>query len=924
MSIAKWGSLSATVQGARYSHTLGVQPGTGSFGIAQYDNTIPRKSTLTMEDDYGGSITLPNCIASDYTPKHNGSDGTFTFSDRRAFWSYLEPVLISYNDTASAVAGLILDSMGESGYDKSSVPSTDYKVSYDQPTNPAQMLADLCDETGCAVYYDITTDKIKILSPDNNIEDLSGFENLKPDYSITGKGGILPQSCVAVAGYDIKQVELTDLEPVYLDADGELVVGEEIKGDDPETGLIKTVNSIYNVSSGMTDDAIKNMKRTAMKWFRIPETVDEYDRKDILPLLNEISAFIVGEGIEEDDEKPDSPYMIGTVASKTGIFNNVEGRIDGGYSFDLQSGIVKFNRPQFKKADTDAGWAAPDLKMVAAYADPLIGYKSAPVSTGRDKTTIGIEYVSIPDIHERYIDGVSENKDDLDEYCQAYLENYVLKYKLQNAGQATCVGLQVPSIPAINLAVEYSVDQTGALTKIGLDRAASPKALSYKMYKSMNKRAKASANTGGRKQDAASNNQKTKKSAVTKDNSSEGKTVPAEKEDAINAVADGIIDIGGACVSTGFADGVFTLKKSDTAGKQGLFINGSGSEIADAGGLFATPTGKLSRAKVDSVTIGDSYGVDASGDMVNGGTGFICVGDAGNDEAHLMSVGNADTYLCLNASGAIIPTYGVGKISAIDANGIRSIVKPTVDSETELMFSPKSGVPVGGYFYGTPPFDGLGAVTGTPAIGDEIGAVSGSWLMATGQTGFKCNGAVGGAARIRPFRSSLVTMLRVTRADALSAELRGTSTVSPEYINGVWEDFSETVDPVGVLGTGSISLISTYKLESSLHMLFKSVANVPTATTPWGVLWVELLGTSGGVYRSNGSFSSHNARTVQPSNDFNGQWVSCAFAFSFSSVDDTIESWRFRLQNYTDGVPHLSYLITLSNPNLGQFAFIQT
>ncbi len=146
---------------------------------------------------------------------------------------------------------------------------------------------------------------------------------------------------------------------------------------------------------------------------------------------------------------------------------------------------------------------------------------------------------------------------------------------------------------------------------------------------------------------------------------------------------------------------------------------------------------------------------------------------------------------CLNISGAAIPGYGVCEISGIDSKGRRKVVKPTEDNITEIMLAPPQGVPIGANFEGLPPFDNDAAVTGTITLGDEIGATSGDWTMTTGKTGFKSNGAVGGRARIRPFRGS--------GSNCQITSIPGTSSINVATYEGsvIWGGFTSFSEPIG-------------------------------------------------------------------------------------------------------------------------------
>jgi len=833
MNTVRWGSIIATAEGARYSHTLGIQAGTGSFNVARESDTIPRTATVTMIDDYGVTVTLPSCVANDYTPKHNGTDGSFTFSDRRAFWAFLEPSRERYEDTAREVAIAILDGMGESGYSVTSVPETEYKVEYDQPTNPAQMLADLCDETGCAVYYNIQTDKIEILSSTDSAVNLDGYPKKKPDYVITGKGGILPEECKIIGGYDINEITIDSLEPIKLDADGKIEVIADADIQD-------AVDLIVSSFAGKSGDEEKNLQKSMLKWFRIPALIDtsEFPRDDVLPLLNELNTEV--EDKATGKKKPDVPHIIGTVPSKTVPFKNVEGRVDGGYNIDYQSGIVKFNTPQIKKNSTTGKWEVSDLELVMAYADPTFNFESEPVSTNRDKTTIETEYVTLSDLHEKYVDNESVNATDINDYATEYLTNYIVKYAQENAGQATCVGIINAPTPVLNVTVEFVCSQEGWVTKVGLERAVSRYALDFKAYKAQQRNSRSMAVTGNRKVDESQGDNKTRKNAVSVDNKETQEAMPKEIHDAVKCVAGDDIPSGSPMVSTLLNSlGQFVVELA-TEGDLGVFINATGLAITSGDEFAATPSGKLSLAKVDSVTVGAEYGVDASGLMVEGGKGFKCVGDGGNDEAHLMQTGDVPDSLCFNQTGGVIPANSAVKLNGSFTDGARQVIKPDADSidPSLIVFSGNTPVPIGKPFRASTQYETKVAINGSPSAGDAIGTANAQWYLNDGNTGFKSRGVTGGLAYASPF-SGGVTQLYAFRTDAIALPaIAYTPVTSGDVLSAAWDDFNNPIKVGELLTTGAVT-------NPTLAFTIGSGTN---STSPSSVVGIYIQSVSGTSY----------------------------------------------------------------------------
>ena len=559
-----------------------------------------------------------------------------------------------------------------------------------------------------------------------------------------------------------------------------------------------------------------------MKWFRLPEEITEggYTREQVLPILNELVAQ-VEDATDPTGKKPDVPHIIGDVASTVPPYDQVSGRVDGGYSIDYRAGIVKFDRPQVKKDTAGTGFVVSDITLVMAYADPGSNYESAAVSTNRTKTTIPVEHVALPDLHETYIDGVSQNKTDLDEYALDYLTNYVTKYSQQNAGSAVCVGLQFHPTPSINLAIEYECGQSGCLTKVGLDRAATRNARNYKDYKAMQRRAKSSAAAGNRKSKDEKNQQAVKKNAVTKDNESESKSMPKEKDGAVNAIASGDIPAGGVCVSTGFSSGVFTLELAE-AGAQGVFVNATGAVASDGEGFTATPSGPLSRVKVDTVTVGESYGADAEGKLIKGGRGFICVGDAGNGEAHLMKTGGSKDPILHNFTSGTIPANSALELTGNFTNGNRQVIKPSADNldPSAVVFSGNAPVPAGKPFRGSTQYETKVAVSGTPALSGDMGTSANQWYLLDGNTGFKNRGLTGGFADASPFSGGGEAGVSLTSliGNFDDSNLIFTTVAAGASAYSDWFTFVEAKDIVSIISPSDENNIVCFAMDNDISI----------------------------------------------------------------------------------------------------------
>lgn len=175
----RWGSYTATIT-ASLSLTPGIDPDAFGLRIAPpADGTIPVQADLTLGDGAGGEVVFRDCRASRGSVKLDPQRkvARFTARDRRWKWSRLAPFFGVYNrrdddfnilDTDAAprksareIGGLLLDAMGETGYDYAALPADQYPYMDLQGRNPARALRELCRQYGILICLGVD-DRVRL------------------------------------------------------------------------------------------------------------------------------------------------------------------------------------------------------------------------------------------------------------------------------------------------------------------------------------------------------------------------------------------------------------------------------------------------------------------------------------------------------------------------------------------------------------------------------------------------------------------------------------------------------------------------------------------------------------------------------------------------------------------------------------------
>ena len=160
----------------RYTRSLGVLPSVASLRIVPQLNLPANNGTLTIghgPDQVSFSQCRVDQASLSITTK--GHVVNVRIFDRRVWWQYAfvdgvynlrdasNTIRSETRKSARALASILLDAMGESGYDVSALPANSYPFYHWECQSARSALAVLCDKYGCDVELRWRTDRVRIV-----------------------------------------------------------------------------------------------------------------------------------------------------------------------------------------------------------------------------------------------------------------------------------------------------------------------------------------------------------------------------------------------------------------------------------------------------------------------------------------------------------------------------------------------------------------------------------------------------------------------------------------------------------------------------------------------------------------------------------------------------------------------------------------
>ena len=444
---------------ASYTLGHGVSPSIATLEmIPQYGASQVQESGDLVLSCGGSSITVRDCRVDSASSRYSSSGAriiTLRLLDRRWKWKFGKidgryNLRKSDNSIDSAtektpveLAELLLDEMGESGYQTGDLPNDTRPEIEWVAENPADKLQELCESVGCHVV--LQTDNTVAIRKVGTGASLPEGPQLSLSFGLNPPDK--PESMTFVSG-PVRFQQQLELEAVGEDTDGAIKLIDDLTYA-PTAGWEK--ESPYSLITSETDANKRALaEKTVFRWYRIKDSISapEYPEisrlEDILP----VDDFLVATQEDNNGKKvPRKAYVYGTFWEKnlgqTEDSENTHCKFD--FSLDRERGIVQFSEFVVRLGATAGEVAAADLKLVCSYTgrdstnNQVVRWtKELPVNGGTPGT--GTEVVRqddvIPTVEELYNlttfqpDGTQNNlNDDVEPEAQHYLDAALLKYQ---------------------------------------------------------------------------------------------------------------------------------------------------------------------------------------------------------------------------------------------------------------------------------------------------------------------------------------------------------------------------------------------------------------------------------------------------------------------------------------------------------------
>lgn len=391
--IAFWPGV-AQVERGRYTRSLGTQPGHAILEILPQQTPFASTGTLTLSFG-GGTINLPNCKV-DFGAMHwsdqSGQTILLKILDRRWAWKAGGEISGRYNlrnvdgtldtsteKTPQELATLLLQAMGEQGFDVSALPNGPRPQVEWEFSHPATELDRLCELLGCRVCLKISTDRVVIvkLGAGSSVLPTANLFRLMDAVDVPEA----PDSLKVVGGWAKFQSKLWIIA-VGLDNDGSVKPINTLSYM-PAAGWSGTEEEFMAVTDA-TDRELA--KRTVWRWYQI---VSQADTSQSVPGYKDVQDI--------NNIKPIDDVLVETYEDANGITlfqksfvegiwfnadtqvnNNTDAgtRYTGAFEIDQDDGIVIFSEPVFQ---LDGATRTPaELYLTCSYyaRDPDTGIRA--------------------------------------------------------------------------------------------------------------------------------------------------------------------------------------------------------------------------------------------------------------------------------------------------------------------------------------------------------------------------------------------------------------------------------------------------------------------------------------------------------------------------------------------------------------------
>lgn len=520
------------LESAVYTNHHGITPGVVSLTIAPQPNAVPLVGDVLFTIDNNPIFRLRDCRvdAASFNYSQGGLLVSLNIFDRRWRWTFggisgqynirlddgsivgegasdRNNAIIASERTPQELAALLLEAMGETFYDVSQLPNDVRPQAEWHYDNPAQLLAQLCEDLGCRIIYNPYRDRIEIArlgvgAPFPNGPLIDRQQNFDPAET--------PDAIIAVAGATRIQVDL-ELEAVGEDADGIQPIDNlsytpvQAPGETGSGWSLADLGDLLELASeGETPTTDEGKQRLlAAKWiyrgyriktpFDLPFEVEGIGKTienlaQVLPLDQTLVATTEIDGRKHEREPVvwgsyfmgnDGHYADGGANVSKGVIEqakawnedlNKEYRVDRSFQIEHALGLVYFAEPIYLLVGTGVDQTTEPaflkLRCTIILRDPATG---APLRYERPRRygnqfRTQPRYIKRDDLSLNYLDGQPHNRDTVDAELDRLLDAAEQEYRLSDPGTARYSGLLPVALDGAIQSVSWTISSDGPFT----------------------------------------------------------------------------------------------------------------------------------------------------------------------------------------------------------------------------------------------------------------------------------------------------------------------------------------------------------------------------------------------------------------------------------------------------------------------------
>lgn len=368
------------IEAVSYVDTQGITPSVAQLLIVPQAATIPITGDLVL---FQGNTTrtLKDCkvMKASLDLSRAGQAVSVAILDRRWKWAFpsisghynlrddktgdQQQIIPDTEKTPQELATLLLDAMGEEGYDLQSLPNDARPMVQWELANAAQELAQLCELLGCRIVRDLE-EKVRLVKTGEGA-DLPYLQNEEQDEV----GYDPPEAPDAVVVYTAPNRYQGDfrLEPYGQDVDGEFVPLNSLSYT-PEDGWGRSVGPSYFSGVSIDGQGSPFLEDLARKYcyrlFRItlatPEGLGDNDEPQlVIPGASELGTITRVDQIEIEDVQVQT-YEDSLTGNKVSLPATIRGTFYAGGKTYVNETFPAFYRGTFTIMDKTKGFILLD------------------------------------------------------------------------------------------------------------------------------------------------------------------------------------------------------------------------------------------------------------------------------------------------------------------------------------------------------------------------------------------------------------------------------------------------------------------------------------------------------------------------------------------------------------------------------------